>query len=320
MHSLRRARQRTVEAGGGVLEALASVPNANDTDLNRELASILRSDLTMVCSEAELDLLKDQYRVLGDKLVLAPFFCDPPNEVLALNPWEDRTGFVTIGSFRHPPNVDSVKWVAESVWPLIRERLPNASMDVFGSYLTSHVEQLHNPRSGFNIRGFSKDLSPMNSARILLCPLRYGAGIKGKIVDAWNFGLPVVTTPIGAEGTVPGTLRFLSSSGKLVDPTECWGGRWDCVDPTQIAEGAIELYENKAKWQAAQSSGISLVNSLFSKDANTSIVMQAVEHVISNLPRIRRQDYAGSMLWYHTSRSTLYFSKWIELKETGKNS
>lgn len=303
-----------------MLDALESVPNANDADLNRELASILRSDLTMVCSETELDLLKKQYRILDDKLVLAPFFCDPPNEVAEQNPWEDRAGFVTVGSFRHPPNVDSVKWVADSVWPLIRKRLPDVSMDVFGSYPTSHVEQLHNPNAGFNIRGFSKDLSAFNSARVLLCPLRFGAGIKGKIVDAWNFGLPVVTTPIGAEGTVPGTMRFLSPSGNVVDQTENWGGRWDCIDAAQIAEAAVKLHQDKTKWQAAQSSGISLVNSLFSKDANTSTVMRAVERVISNLSCIREKDYAGSILWHHTSRSTLYFSKWIELKETGKNS
>lgn len=320
MHALRRARQRTVEAGGGVVEALASVPTASDTDLNRELASVLRSDLTMVCSEAELYLLTTRYHILPDKLVHAPFFCNPPKGAAEQVPWEKRHGFVTVGSFRHPPNVDSVQWLAETVWPLVRARLPTATMDVFGSYPTSKVERLHDPKSGLRIRGFAKDLSAMNSARVLLCPLRFGAGIKGKIVDAWNFGLPVVTTPIGAEGIVSGATNLMPLPGNPANAAISWGGFWDCVTAEQVAEAAVKLHENKEIWQVAQSTGISLVNLLFPKDANISIVLRAIDRTISNLSKIRDHDYAGSVLWFHTSRSTLYFSKWIELKETGRNS
>jgi hypothetical protein len=107
--------------------------------------------------------------------------------------------------------VDAVEYLATEIWPRIRARLPrshrdSAIMRVYGAYPNKRVQALHNPSEGFHICGHAKSLDVLARARVLLAPLRYGAGIKGKIVDAWRYGLPVVTTEIGAEG-IRGTAR-----------------------------------------------------------------------------------------------------------------
>lgn len=119
--------------------------------------------------------------------------------------FDARHGFVTIGGFRHAPNVDAVEWLAAEIWPRIRARLPRshintATMRVYGAYPNHRVQALHNPSQGFHICGHAKSLDVLARARVLLAPVRYGAGIKGKIVDAWRYGVPVVATDVGAEG------------------------------------------------------------------------------------------------------------------------
>ena len=226
LHALRRARHDAVKTalkkkklatlsgadadlGESVLRAsLAAVPAAGDPSLARELAAVHRCDLTLVCSPVETRLMRDRFGVPASKLRPASFFCESSS---AAKKTEKKTefasceGFTTIGTFYHPPNVDAVRWLAAEVWPKIRESLPDATMRVYGAYPTEAVKQLHKPKEGFLVLGFAESVAAaMDESRVLLAPLRFGAGIKGKIVDAWMHGLPVVTTPIGAEGMRPG--------------------------------------------------------------------------------------------------------------------
>ena len=148
-------------------------------------------------------------------MVPASFFCELPEDARTAAPgFEPRRGFATIGTFHHPPNVDSARWLAAEVWPLIRRELPTATMRVYGAYPTAAIESLHAPKDGFLVEGFAPTVGgAMDGARVLLAPLRFGAGIKGKIVDAWMRGLPAVTTPVGAEGMVPGVDELWSPAG-----------------------------------------------------------------------------------------------------------
>src|SRR6185437_9590273 len=112
-----------------------------------------------------------------------------------------RNGFCSIGNFRHPPNFDALVWLKSELWPAIRRELPGAVMSCYGAYPTPQAKVLESPADGFWIRGPVDDAVAMLSRhRVALAPLRFGAGIKGKILDSWQAGLPVVTTPIGAEG------------------------------------------------------------------------------------------------------------------------
>jgi hypothetical protein len=135
---------------------------------------------------------------------------------------------------------------------------------------------------------------------VLLAPLRFGAGIKGKIVDAWANGLPVVTTPVGAEGMVPGvdqlwtsggsgssTSSSSSSSGGYVAEGDVasvdagWGGRWSSTDAAGIARDAVALHEDRVEWERARDTGRHLISQLFPAERNLAVVREAVEGLFS---------------------------------------
>ena len=185
------------------------MPAAGDPSVARELAAVHRCDLTLVCSPVETRLMRDRFGVRASWetrpgfVLLREFFRGEKNR--EKNRVRVARGFTTIGTFYHPPNVDAVRWLAAEVWPKIRESLPDATMRVYGAYPTEAVKQLHRPKEGpgARVRGV-RGGGDGRVLRVLLAPLRFGAGIKGKIVDAWMHGLPVVTTPIGAEGMRPG--------------------------------------------------------------------------------------------------------------------
>jgi glycosyltransferase involved in cell wall biosynthesis len=346
LHSLRYARQAAVKetlAGvenfkeknnsnnASVLRAsLAAIPFAGDSYLARELASVHRSDLTLVCSPVELKLMRERFKIDERKLALASFFCESFSEKSRSteNGFSNRAGFTTIGTFYHPPNVDSVKWLKRDVWPLIRTKLPDAEMRVYGAYPTEAIKQLHNPHDGFLVLGFAESVeSAMSESRVLLAPLRFGAGIKGKIVDAWMHGLPVVTTPIGAEGMVPGVDALWEERGEDGDEDE-WGGRWQSLDAASIARDAVALHEDEEAWEKARANGSTLINTLFPKEQNLEQLRRVTEGLFeeleseneNTLEHRRRSDFTGATLWHHSLRSTEYFSRWIEVKETGGES
>ena len=381
LHSLRYARQAAVKeclAGQktenetlfqtsnstrAVRASLAAVPVAGDPYLSRELASVLRSDLTLVCSPVELRMMRETFGVPISKLALASFFCDEgelQKNSDTGNSFRQRSGFTTIGTFYHPPNVDGVRWLRFEVWPLIRSELPDATMRVYGSYPTEAVKQLHSKTEGFHVLGFAESIeSAMADARVLLAPLRFGAGIKGKIVDAWMHGVPVVTTPIGAEGMVPGVDKLWTESEddsdsdteKKSDPekekseNETWGGSWRSLDAAGFARDAVALHEDSAAWEATRRRGRELVKILFPHEKNLDTVRREMEGLFETdgdlplerarssqalkkglvkprtvLEKRRAEDFVGQTLWHHSLRSTEYFSRWIEVKETGGDS
>ena len=270
----------------------------------RETASLHRSDLVLVCSSMEMKMLKS-WGLPAWKLVHAPFFCND-NDIKHNDgdesSFEDRHDFVALGGFKHAPNVDSIRILHREIWPRIRNRLPNAKVYICGAYPTPEILSLHNESNGFIVRGQVDNVDDLlRRVRVLLAPIRFGAGIKGKIVDAWRCGCPVVTTPIGAESL-------------MIEDAD-WGGTI-AVDSVQFANSTIKLYENKELWSRYQYHGKSLLQKLFNGRINLSIVEIGMRNGLANLTNQRRQDNIGSVLWRDTRRSTEYFSKWIELKET----
>ena len=198
MHALRRGRQLVVEqtleqgasSDAAIAAALAHTPSAGSSDLLRELAAVHRSDLTLVCSPVEQQLLAASYGIPSHKLALASFFCAEaapdaqPGErgfgYGRANGFDARADFVTVGGFKHPPNVDAVRWLASDIWPRIRARMPQAQLRIYGAYPTAAVQRLHSPDTGLRVCGYAPSLDVLAASRVLLAPLRYGAGIKGK--------------------------------------------------------------------------------------------------------------------------------------------
>ncbi|CAI5517301.1 unnamed protein product [Closterium sp. Naga37s-1] len=283
LHFLRAGRQQVVSEGGSIRDALHHVPDTSSRELLRELASMHRCDLTLLCSQAELALLTRCYAFPPHKLALTSFFYDSPEALPdstspsvapALPPWEQRQHCVMLGTFRHAPNVDAVCWLASHIWPLIRAQLPMAECHVYGSYVTAAISSLHSPSSGFIIRGHAPSLDMLASYRVLLAPLRYGAGIKGKVLDSWRHGTPVVTTPIGAEGmggrgggwgeAEPGEGKREhgeavtegeeeEGGGQQWEGGQQWGGLCEAGDAEAFAADAVRLYSDPQLWSSCQS-------------------------------------------------------------------
>ena len=324
MHSLRSGRQKIAKEWSkhnhhehscqDPLECLSDVmayrPSADDPHLLRELASIHRSDLTLVCSPFELDLLTNIYQIPKSKVCLNSFFVPPPPvTILSEGNKESNHEFVFCGGFRHDPNVDAVH-ILLALWPRIRSELPTATLHIHGAYCPASISQCHKPAEGIHIHGFTESLQDIfQPRRILLAPLRFGAGIKGKIIDAWRAGMPVVTTPIGSEGMT------------LADDDEFGGVVASTLD--DFCHGIVDLATNPQLFQQEQQKACKVLSQLFvhnddASDHRWKAVRDRLMNVRLHLKERRTSDYMQAMLWHSTARSTEYFSKWIELKEKNR--
>lgn len=313
VHFLREGRQEALKSGSPLDSVLETRPTASFASCQRELASIYRSDLTLVCSPEEIRLLSQHYNVPKDFLQLAPFFVDRISHCFDTPSFKQRQNFMMIGNFRHPPNLDSVRWAVTEIWPLIRENLqtsrsqgePVPELHIYGSYCPSSAHnEFHRPSNGVFLKGYTPTLEVMNSYRVCLAPLRYGAGLKGKIVDSWRHGMPVCTTPIGAEGLVTEE-----------DSSNQWGGFYKATAADSLARDAAFLYKTETVWNNSQESGFRLLESLFDRESGLKKVIEAVQYRYTNLEEFRAKNYFGAILWHQQMRSTEYFSRWIELKE-----
>ena len=145
----------------------------------RELASIYRSDHTLLVSDFEKKLLVDKYGMPPSKFSLAPFFYDTINKQ-KLPTFNRRKDFVMIGNFRHLPNKDQFKWVKNELWPRIHEKLPDAFCYVYGAYPDKETMNSSVEAKNFVVKGPTKDqYATLKKYKVNLAPLRYGAGIKG---------------------------------------------------------------------------------------------------------------------------------------------
>lgn len=272
----------------------------NDT-AKREIASIYRCDLSLVISEVEVDILMHQFKVDANLLYYLPFLLEamPPTAKNTLNNFKQREHFITIGNFLHEPNMDGVNYLKESIWPAIREKLPKAELHVYGAYASEKATALTDEANGFFIKGFVEDVATvMETAKVCLVPLRYGAGLKGKIIDAMLYGVPCVTTSIGAEGMYGN----LEPNGFVED------------DPKAFSKLAVELYTNKIYWKAKQKHGIEVINLRFDKQLYIADFTHNLELLQAGLKAHRLSNFTGTMLLHQTLQSTKYMSKWIEEK------
>jgi hypothetical protein len=302
IHSWRRARHSVIKSGGSVTDSFNATPCVSQPDYLRELASIHRSDLTLVCGSAEMHLLKTQPMVPASKLAMAPFFTDLKNMPDKLPTYWNRHNFVSIGNFHHKPNLDSLQWLLQSgMWHRIRQRLPQAEMHIYGAYAPPDFGGVIAGSDGVVMKGYMEDLRQLQTYRVLLSPLRFGAGVKGKVVDCWNQGTPVVTTPIGSESMAPSH--------------QDWGGAASCVDEQELESAAVELYSDAASWDRAQANGFRLLHHLYSASSNVDSLRSQLESHLASLSTRRAEDHYQAVLWHQSLRSTKYFSRWIELKE-----
>lgn len=296
LHCLREARQKALKKQRRFIQE-----DLFSEIAQREIASILRCDLSLLISDYEVKLLTEEFKVDKSLLLLLPFMLDSINDD-TIDSWphyKQRQHFISIGNFRHSPNWDAVLYLKQTLWPLIHKKLPQAEMHVYGAYPPPKANQLHNPRQNFHILGWAKSAEQViKNARVSLAPLRFGAGLKGKLLDAMQFGTPSVTTKIGAEG-MHGELAW---NGVITDNAE------------EYANAAIELYTNESKWKTAQTNGIKLINTLYNKSAHSKILLDKIIFIQNNIQEHRLNNFTGAMLRHHSMKSTQYMAQWIEVK------
>jgi len=297
LHCLRKTRQEAFKK-----KFAFNFNHLKHADITkREIASIYRSDLSLIISTYEMTLLQDAFKIDSKLLYYLPFLLEKiqVKDTQNLPKFEQRQHFMTIGNFLHEPNYNMVLYLKETIWPLIKKQIPKAELHVYGAYTSQKVQQLHNKKDGFLIKGRADSVAEiMQQARVCLAPIRFGAGIKGKFIDAMQNGLPSVTTTIGAEG---------------MQHNQKWGG---CIEdaPEVFAQQAVVLYNNQKKWETAQQNGFNLFNTVYDKNIYENDFISLVEMLQENLETHRTQNFIGLMLQHHSMQSTKYLSKWIAAK------
>lgn len=264
----------------------------------REIAAILRSDLSLIISDAEMQLLQNTFKVDARLLHHLPFMVNLAALPGKTADYDKRQHFMTIGNFRHAPNWDAVLYL-QQIWPLVRQQLPEAELHIYGSYPPPKATALHNPKAGFLIKGWADDaFAVMEQARVCLAPLRFGAGIKGKLLDAMMMQTPSVTTAIGSEGM----------HGSLPWPGTIAQGA------AQFAAAAVALYQDEHRWLTAQQHAVQLLRTRYDAATLGPQLITRLTALGEHLDEHRLHNFTGSMLRHHSMMSTKYMSQWIAAK------
>ncbi len=228
LHYLREEREAAV-AGDAAAQLRARRTK------QRELAVVGASDAVVVYSDAEQAIVRGE--APGARVLLFPLVHDP---VADPAPLADRDGVCFVGGYRHPPNVDAIRWFADQVWPLVHARCPQATLYVAGSHMTDEVRALGR-RPGIEITGFVPDLEAfLARRRVNVAPLRFGAGVKGKVAASLANGLPTVGTQIAAEG-----MQLTAGEDILVADTA-----------EAFADHVVELLGSDARWREVAVAGL----------------------------------------------------------------
>ena len=298
LHCLRKGRQQAFKDG----KPFDKTYLFNDI-AKREIASIYRSDLSLIISEVEMDILKNDFKVDASLLMYVPFLLEKISEetIKNLPTFNKRQHFITVGNFLHEPNYNTVLYLKETIWPLIRKQLPKTELHIYGAYASQKVNQLHNEKEGFLINGFAEDVNVvMQQAKVCLAPIRFGAGLKGKLVDAMQNGTSCMMTSLAAEGMFDN----LQHNGFIED------------NPQEFANKAVQLYQKEILWNEKQQDGFEITNKRFNKNEFQQKLALILEEITEQLHNKRLNNFTGQLLQHHTLQSTKIMSKWIEEKQS----
>lgn len=293
LHFLRRARQEAVKQN--------TITDYYNDITTREIASILRSDISLIISKNEMQLLLETFHLPDDLLYYLPFLESTIEESTRNNwlPFAQRKDFIFIGNFLHEPNWHTVRILKTHIWPKIRKHLPTAELHIYGAYATEKVYQLHQPKANFLIKGRAEDArKTLETYSVLIAPIPFGAGVKGKFIDAMQAGTPSVTTMVGAES--------MSVDGY-------WNGYIE-DDPDCFAEKATQLYTDRKIWCEAQERGIDILHTTSNKEQFEEPFLRHIDELNTGLSIHRRRNFIGQILQNQQHNASKYMSLWIEEK------
>ena len=284
LHCLRLQRKKAVESGKSMSEVLNLQLDWRDEMVCREFAGILRSHSVILTSTYEKQLIHNVFP--NTNLAVLPFFYE--NKQIAKHRHQytssnkNRRDFVWIGNFTHEPNTDSLDYMIREIWPAIHSKT-GAEFHIYGAHCPG-PDRYEVP--GVVVKGPMKSLTELGKYRCLLAYLRFGAGVKGKITDSLYYGLPVLTTSIGAEGIEP-------FPGFVAD------------NPEDFIKIAASKYETVDIFRY-QDKGFEVLSGNYSRDVNEDLLKKLLngmnDHPLHNI------------MFSETIRSSFYFSKFIENK------
>jgi GT2 family glycosyltransferase len=207
-----------------------------------ELSVINAADATIVVSPVEKTVLQEA--APGARIhVISNIHAVEGSQ----RPFSDRKDIFFVGGYQHPPNIDAAKWFVGSIWPLVRKQLPDMEFHLVGSKAPEQVRALDG--NGVRFHGFVKTLDPwLDGCRLAVAPLRYGAGIKGKVNMSMSRGQPVVATPMAVEG-------MFAQSGRDVLVADT---------PEEFADAIVRLYQDEELWNRVSAAGLENVRRYFS--------------------------------------------------------
>jgi len=228
---------------------------------DRELAMMGRSDRVVVVSPAEVPVLRT---VLPDTpisvfpVLYAPVVANP-------RPYARRKHIFFLGGFAHPPNVSAVQWFASAVWPHVREALPDVEFHILGAEAPDTVVAL-GKQSGIKVVGFVPELEPvLETLRVGVAPLQYGAGIKGKVAVTMGAGIPCVCTGVAAEG-----MGIKNDVHALIED-----------DPVRFAQAVVRLYNDEKTWSRLAKYGQALVDENYGNAANRASLLRVLDQALA---------------------------------------
>jgi len=252
LHHLREQREAEVSGDAAQLRKAARTRRI-------ELGLIAQCDTTWVVSGAEQMLLAQELPDAKVDVVSNIHDVHGPGK-----PWSERSDLLFVGGYRHPPNVDAALWMARDIFPHVRARLPGVVLHLVGAEAPPDVQAL-GELPGVRLHGFLPELTPLlEGARVGVAPLRYGAGVKGKVNHSLAHGQPMVATQCAVEG-----MHLVDGVDVLVaDDTEAF------------AAAVVRLYQDHALWETLSAGGLENTRRHFSPAA----VRATLHALLTSLP------------------------------------
>lgn len=256
LHFLRIHREAEL-SGDRALELCA------DALKSVELAAVADADATIVLSRFEKELIERELQDDAGIVRQVPLVREI-RERASMPGWKDRLGVVFVGTYQHPPNVDAAVFMARSLWPKIRENLPDdARLYLVGGSVTEDVTSLQSIE-GVEVLGYVADLDGlMDRCRVSVAPLRFGAGLKGKVATALLAGVPTIATSIAVEGS-----EFRAGMELIV-----------ADDPDDLVRETAHLYTDEQQWNSYSTAGRERARALYSMEANRVRLLELLRDI-----------------------------------------
>ena len=249
LHFLREER-------AGALSQDASRASAIPHRKQQELRLARQADLTLVVSPIEKAILETECKGIDVRILPTIYSL----EARSIPRFDGRANIIFIGGFQHPPNTDAVLYFAREIFPRVLNRLPDAVFQVIGPDAPPEVQDLASP--SIQVLGYVPDVRPLfDQARVSVAPLRFGAGVKGKVNQSMALGVPTVLTSIAAEG-----MYLVHEENAMI-----------ADDPDRFADEVVRLWTSRELWERVSAQGLESIREHFSVEAAAKRIDELLE-------------------------------------------